>query len=257
MAAQADVRYPDGVNPRRVVHELNARLPEGAIVTTDAGTTADWYGHHIRLRRGMRGRHLRPARLDDLRDAVRDRPRSSPTRTARSSALIGDGAFQMLGHERADHGQEVPAAVGEPPLRRRRDAQRRPRARCRGRCGPRTATPSTPGRRTWRASTTPGWAGCSASPGVRGARRTTRSVPAVEAALAHDGVTADRRLRHAEHRAAARAHHGRVRDEHREGAAEGRPGGLGVIVDSAEGLVAEQVERVKGALHLGRNRSTE
>ncbi len=49
------LHYPDGVNPRRVFHELNKRLPAKAIVTCDAGTTADWYGHHIRLRRGMLG----------------------------------------------------------------------------------------------------------------------------------------------------------------------------------------------------------
>ena len=63
MEAQALLTYPDGVNPRRVFHELNKRLPPNSIVTAGAGTTADWYGHHIRLRRGT----------------------------------IGDGAFQMLG----------------------------------------------------------------------------------------------------------------------------------------------------------------
>jgi pyruvate dehydrogenase (quinone) len=55
MRAEAMVDFSDGANPRRVFFELNERLPENAVVTADAGTTADWYGHHIRLRRGMRG----------------------------------------------------------------------------------------------------------------------------------------------------------------------------------------------------------
>ena len=96
MAAQADVRYPDGVNPRHVVHELNARLPQDAIVTTDVGTTADWYGHHIRLRRGMRG---------DISGRNASMFSSMPYAVAAKFAysdrpvvcMIGDGAFQMLG----------------------------------------------------------------------------------------------------------------------------------------------------------------
>ena len=56
-------RHYDGPRARRGepgqpslgVYELNKRLPDGAIVTCDAGSTADWYGHHIRLRKGMMG----------------------------------------------------------------------------------------------------------------------------------------------------------------------------------------------------------
>ncbi len=45
----------DPINPRLAFHLLNERLPEDAIVTADAGTTADWYGNHISLGRNMMG----------------------------------------------------------------------------------------------------------------------------------------------------------------------------------------------------------
>ncbi|WP_417215520.1 thiamine pyrophosphate-requiring protein [Arthrobacter sp.] len=96
MEAEAMVSYDDGVNPRRVYHELNRRLPPRAIVTADAGTTADWYGHHIRLREGMMG---------DLSGSLATMLAAMPYATAAKFAhpdrtvvcTIGDGAFQMLG----------------------------------------------------------------------------------------------------------------------------------------------------------------
>lgn len=96
MRSQAMVEYDDGVNPRRVFHALNERLPEGAIVTTDAGSTADWYGHHIRLQRGMMG---------DLSGRLATMLAAMPYAVAAKFAYpdrpvictIGDGAFQMLG----------------------------------------------------------------------------------------------------------------------------------------------------------------
>ena len=96
MEAQAMVDYDDGVNPRRVYFELNKRLPPRAIVTADAGSTADWYGHHIRLREGMMG---------DLSGRLATMLAAMPYATAAKFAYpertvvctIGDGAFQMLG----------------------------------------------------------------------------------------------------------------------------------------------------------------
>ncbi|WP_111719266.1 thiamine pyrophosphate-requiring protein [Homoserinimonas sp. OAct 916] len=96
MEAQAMETYDDGVNPRRVYHELNKRLPARAIVTCDAGSTADWYGHHIRLRDGMMG---------DLSGRLASMLAAMPYATAAKFAFpdrtvvctIGDGAFQMLG----------------------------------------------------------------------------------------------------------------------------------------------------------------
>ena len=96
MRAQAMLHYSDGVNPRRVYHELNQRLPAKAVVTCDAGSTADWYGHHIRLRNGMTG---------DLSGRLASMAAAMPYATAAKFAFpdrcvvctIGDGAFQMLG----------------------------------------------------------------------------------------------------------------------------------------------------------------
>lgn len=96
MEAQAMLTFEDGVNPRRVYHELNKRLPANAIVTADAGSTADWYGHHIRLRRGMLGDLS--GRLATMLAAM---PYAVSAKFAYSDrpviCTIGDGAFQMLG----------------------------------------------------------------------------------------------------------------------------------------------------------------
>ncbi len=43
------------LNPERVFLELSKRLPDTAIVTADAGTTANWYGRILRMRPGMMG----------------------------------------------------------------------------------------------------------------------------------------------------------------------------------------------------------
>ena len=84
------------INPRLVFHELNERLPADAIVTADAGSTADWYGHHIKLGREMNG---------NLSGTLATMLASMPYAVAAKFAhphrpvvcTIGDGAFQMLG----------------------------------------------------------------------------------------------------------------------------------------------------------------
>ena len=86
----------DPVNPRLVFHSLNQQLPENAIITADAGSTADWYGHHIRLGRNQMG---------NLSGRMASMLASMPYAVAAKFAFpdrpvvctIGDGAFQMLG----------------------------------------------------------------------------------------------------------------------------------------------------------------
>ncbi len=86
----------DPVNPRYVYHLLNQRLPANAIITADAGSTADWYGHHIKLGPGMRG---------NLSGMLASMLAAMPYAMAAKFAYpdrpvvctIGDGAFQMLG----------------------------------------------------------------------------------------------------------------------------------------------------------------
>ena len=95
MEAQA-YQSANPVNPQLLFWELSKRLPDGAILTADSGTVADWYARDIRLRRGMRGSlsgnlatmgpgvpYALAAKL-----AFPDRP---------VFALVGDGAMQMNG----------------------------------------------------------------------------------------------------------------------------------------------------------------
>ncbi|MBI4899030.1 MAG: thiamine pyrophosphate-requiring protein [Actinobacteria bacterium] len=84
------------INPRLVFHHLNKQLPSDAIITADAGTTADWYGHHIRLGRNQMG---------SLSGSLATMLGAMPYAVAGKFAYpdrpvvctIGDGAFQMLG----------------------------------------------------------------------------------------------------------------------------------------------------------------
>ncbi len=86
----------DPINPRYVYHLLNERLPHDVVVTADAGSTADWYGHHIKLGRDMRG---------NLSGMLASMLAAMPYGLAAKFAFpdrpvvctIGDGAFQMLG----------------------------------------------------------------------------------------------------------------------------------------------------------------
>ncbi|MBV8947570.1 MAG: thiamine pyrophosphate-requiring protein [Solirubrobacterales bacterium] len=41
------------INPQLVFHELSKRLPDGAIVSSDSGSSANWYARDIKLRKGM------------------------------------------------------------------------------------------------------------------------------------------------------------------------------------------------------------
>jgi pyruvate dehydrogenase (quinone) len=246
MAAQADVHYPDGVNPRRVVHELNARLPEGAIVTTDVGTTADWYGHHVRLRRGMRGdiSGRNASMFSSMPYAVAAKFASSDRTVV---CLIGDGAFQMLGMNelitikkyasRWTNGRFVVVVMHNDDLSQVSWEMRTE-----------DGNPVYSGSQDVESVDYAGWARLLGFTGVA-VHSDDEVVPAVEAALAHDGLTlidayVTRNI------APLPAH---ISVEFALNTAKallkGDPHELGVVVDSAEGLIVEQVERVKGALH--------
>lgn len=244
MAAQADVRYPDGVNPRHVVHELNARLPQDAIVTTDVGTTADWYGHHIRLRGTMQG---------DLSGRNASMFSAMPYATAAKFAysdrtvvcMIGDGAFQMLGmnelitikkyRQRWADSRFVVIVMHNDDLSQVSWEMRTE-----------DGNPVYSGSQDVESVDYAGWARLLGFEGVE-VRTDDDVVPAIEAALARDGVTLiDAYV--TKNIAPLPAH---ISFEFAKNTAKallkGDPHELGVIVDSAEGMVAEQVERVKGA----------
>ncbi len=84
------------INPRLVYHHLNQQLPSDAIITADAGSTADWYGHHIRLGRNQMG-----SLSGSLATMLGAMPYALAAKFAYPDrpvvCTIGDGAFQMLG----------------------------------------------------------------------------------------------------------------------------------------------------------------
>ncbi|MCW2841474.1 MAG: ilvB6 [Aeromicrobium sp.] len=93
MDAEAHVDA-DPVNPMRIFHELSRRLPDGAIVTADSGSAADWYARHVRLRAGMRG--SLSGTLASMGAAVPYAIGAKFAHPGRPAiALVGDGAMQM------------------------------------------------------------------------------------------------------------------------------------------------------------------
>jgi pyruvate dehydrogenase (quinone) len=84
------------INPEFVAWELSPRLPENAILSADSGTTANWYGRTIKMRKGMKG--SLSGSLASLGAAV---PYAIAAKFAYPDrvpvALTGDGAFQMNG----------------------------------------------------------------------------------------------------------------------------------------------------------------
>jgi pyruvate dehydrogenase (quinone) len=86
----------DPINPQRVFHELSLRLPEGAILTSDSGSAANWYARNIVLRRGMMA--TLSGNLATMGPGV---PYAIAAKFAHPErpviALVGDGAFQMNG----------------------------------------------------------------------------------------------------------------------------------------------------------------
>ncbi|MBG6213867.1 pyruvate dehydrogenase (quinone) [Cryobacterium sp. CAN_C3] len=251
MEGQAMLTFESGANPRWVFHELNKRLPSGAIVTADAGTTADWYGHHIRLRRGM---------LGDLSGRLATMLAAMPYAVAAKFAYPGrtvvctirDGAFQMLGMnelitiKKYLHGWSNPRFIivvmhnddlaqvswemrtedGNPMWPKSQDVE------------------------------TVDYAGLAELLGFKGIRlRTDDAVgAALDEAFAHPGVT----LIDAYVSKTVPPLPPHITREYAVNVAKallkGDPNEFGIIRDSAEALAAEGLSRVKGALHLDRPR---
>jgi pyruvate dehydrogenase (quinone) len=84
------------VNPQLIFHELSKRLPDGAILTCDSGSAANWYARDVRLRAGM---------LATLSGTLATMGSGVPYAIAAKFAypdrpviaLVGDGAMQMNG----------------------------------------------------------------------------------------------------------------------------------------------------------------
>jgi len=96
MDARAMDDAVNGINPRRVFHELSQRLPDDCILSADSGTTASWYAQHLRFRRGMMG--SLSGNLATMGPGVPYAIAAKfafPERVA--IACCGDGAMQMNG----------------------------------------------------------------------------------------------------------------------------------------------------------------
>jgi pyruvate dehydrogenase (quinone) len=84
------------LNPQLVFHELSKRLPDGAILTSDSGSAANWFARDIKLRAGMMA--SLSGTLATMGPGV---PYAIAAKFAHPTrpvfALVGDGAMQMNG----------------------------------------------------------------------------------------------------------------------------------------------------------------
>jgi pyruvate dehydrogenase (quinone) len=87
----------DPVNPQRVFWELSPRLPDGAILTSDSGSAANWYARDVKIRQGMMG--TLSGNLATMGCGV---PYAVAAKFAFPErvvvAMVGDGAMQMTGN---------------------------------------------------------------------------------------------------------------------------------------------------------------
>lgn len=86
----------DPLNPELVTHELSKRLPDQAIITTDAGSVANWWSRHLKLRSGMKA-----SLAGNLATMGPGTPYAISAKFAYPDrpviAIVGDGVFQMNG----------------------------------------------------------------------------------------------------------------------------------------------------------------
>jgi pyruvate dehydrogenase (quinone) len=86
----------DPINPELVFWELNRRLPDDVILTSDSGSATNWYARQCMLREGMRG-----SLSGTLATMVPGVPYAISAKFAHRDRPVigftGDGAFQMLG----------------------------------------------------------------------------------------------------------------------------------------------------------------
>jgi pyruvate dehydrogenase (quinone) len=86
----------DPINPQYVFYELNQRLPDNCIFTSDSGSATNWFARYIDLRSGMRS-----SLSGTLATMVPGVPYAISAKFAYPDrpviAFTGDGAFSMLG----------------------------------------------------------------------------------------------------------------------------------------------------------------
>lgn len=84
----------DPINPQRPFWELSQRLPDGAILTSDSGSCANWFARDVKMREGMMA--SLSGGLASMGAAV---PYAIAAKLAHPDrpviAMVGDGAMQM------------------------------------------------------------------------------------------------------------------------------------------------------------------
>jgi pyruvate dehydrogenase (quinone) len=84
------------INPQRVFWELSKRLPDNCILSSDSGSSANWFARDLKLRRGMKA-----SLSGNLATMCPGVPYAIAAKFAFPDrvpiALVGDGAMQMLG----------------------------------------------------------------------------------------------------------------------------------------------------------------
>ena len=85
------------INPQRVFQELSPRLPDNCILSSDSGTSADWFARHLKIREGMKA-----SLSGNLATMCPGVPYAIAAKFAYPDripiAMVGDGAMQMLGN---------------------------------------------------------------------------------------------------------------------------------------------------------------
>ncbi|MGI8574687.1 MAG: thiamine pyrophosphate-requiring protein [Egibacteraceae bacterium] len=86
----------DPVNPQRLFWELSPRLPENVIITSDSGSSANWYARYLVFKKGMRG-----SLSGNLATMGPGMPYAVGAKFGHPDrpviACVGDGAMQMNG----------------------------------------------------------------------------------------------------------------------------------------------------------------
>lgn len=84
------------INPQRVFSELSPRLPDKCILTSDSGSSANWFARNLKLRDGMMA-----SLSGNLATMCPGVPYAIAAKFAYPDrvpiAMVGDGAMQMLG----------------------------------------------------------------------------------------------------------------------------------------------------------------
>jgi pyruvate dehydrogenase (quinone) len=87
----------DPINPQRLFWELSPLLPDNCILSSDSGSSANWFARDLKIRRGMMA--SLSGNLATMCPGVPYAIAAKfcfPSRVA--IALVGDGAMQMLGN---------------------------------------------------------------------------------------------------------------------------------------------------------------